>query len=95
MEGDQQQKRRRQHGAKLTSPPTLRVFVNAVALELPSGSSALDAVAAFDATEAGGVRDGVRLITDSRGLPLDPATVMSAGSILRVVSARARPADES
>jgi hypothetical protein len=73
----------------------LRVFVNAVPLDLPTGSSALDAVAAFDVNEASGVRDGVRLITDSRGLPLDPSTVMSAGSILRVVSARVRPADES
>jgi hypothetical protein len=41
------------------------------------------------------VADGLRVITDSRGLPLEPSTVMSAGSILRVVSARARPADES
>jgi hypothetical protein len=73
----------------------LRIFVNAVPLDLPTGSSALDAVAAFDANEACGVRDGARLITDSRGLPLDPSTVMSAGSILRVVSARTRPADES
>ena len=73
----------------------MRIFVNATPLELPQGSSALDAITAFDAKEALGVRDGLRLITDSRGLPLDPSTVMSAGSILRVISSRARPTDES
>jgi hypothetical protein len=74
---------------------SLKVFVNSHPLDLPSGSSALEAVRAFDANEASAVTDGLRVITDSRGLPLEPSTVMSAGSILRVVSARARPADES
>jgi hypothetical protein len=73
----------------------LRLFVNSSPLDLPPGSSALDAVRAFDANEAQGVSEGLRLITDSRGLPLDPGTVMHAGSILRVISARSRPADES
>jgi hypothetical protein len=73
----------------------LRVFVNSHPLDLPSGASALEAVRAFDANEASAVSEGLRVITDSRGLPLAPSTVMSAGSILRVVSARARPADES
>jgi len=73
----------------------VRVFVNSRPLDLPSGSNALEAVRAFDAQEAAGVDAGLRLITDSRGLPLPPSTVMSAGSILRVVSARARSADES
>jgi len=73
----------------------LKVFVNSRPLDLPVGSSALDAVRAFDAGEASAVSEGLRVITDSRGLPLEPSTAMSAGSILRVVSARARPADES
>ena len=73
----------------------LRVFVNGTALDLPSGSSALDAVRAFDASEAPAVSEGLRIITDSRGLPLAPSTVMSAGSILRVVPSRPRPAAES
>ncbi len=73
----------------------LRVFVNSIALDLPVGSDALAAVRAFDASEASAVSEGLRVITDSRGLPLAPSTVMSAGSILRVVSARTRSADES
>jgi hypothetical protein len=55
----------------------------------------LDAVRAFNPQEATAVNDGLRLVTDSRGLPLDPSTVMSAGSILRVVSSRSRSTDES
>jgi len=70
---------------------TVRVFVNSTPLDLSSGSSALDAVLAFSADEAAGVKDGVRIITDSRGLPLSPTTVMSAGSILRVIPSRPRP----
>jgi hypothetical protein len=81
--------------SRLFRPSPLRVFVNSHPLDLPGGSSALEAVRAFDASEASAVTDGSRVITDSRGLPLAPSTVMSAGSILRVVSARARPADES
>jgi hypothetical protein len=73
----------------------VKVFVNSHPLDLPVGSSALEAVRAFDANEASAVSEGSRVITDSRGLPLAPATVMSAGSILRVVSARVRSADES
>jgi hypothetical protein len=73
----------------------LRVFVNSHPLDVPVGSSALEAVRAFEASEASAVTDGLRVITDSRGLPLAPSTVMSAGSILRVVSARSRSADES
>jgi len=44
----------------------------------------------FDAAAAAEVGSGQRTITDSRGLPLDPATVMGAGSILRVVAVRDR-----
>jgi hypothetical protein len=73
----------------------MRVFVNSTPLDLPSGASALDAVHAFDAGEATAVSAGSRLITDSRGLPLDPTTVMHAGGILRVVAARPRSADAS
>jgi len=73
----------------------LRVFVNSRPLDLPTGSVALDAVRAFDTGEASAVTDGSRIITDSRGLPISPSTVMSAGSILRVVASRPRQADPS
>jgi hypothetical protein len=36
------------------------------------------------------VAAGERALTDSRGLPLAPDTVLAAGSILRIVSGRRR-----
>ena len=79
----------------LFAPRPLRVFVNSTPLDLPPNSTARDAVRAFDTNAADDVSDGRRTITDSRGLPLDPATVMSAGSILRLVAARDRSAADA
>jgi len=73
----------------------VRVFVNATGVDVPAGSSALDAVRAFDAAVAADVSAGARLITDSRGLPIDAETPMAAGSILRLVARRDRAANES
>ena len=67
---------------------TVRVFVNAAGLDVPAGSTALDAVRVWSADEADGVAAGRRLITDSRGLPLAPDAAIAAGSILRVVANR-------
>jgi hypothetical protein len=50
----------------------------------------LDAVRAWNAEAAGEVTAGGRIITDSRGLPLDAAAPMSAGSILRLIAKRDR-----
>ena len=69
-----------------------RVFVNAAGVDVPSGTTALDAVRAWDAAAAAEVVGGRRLITDSRGLPLDASSVMSAGSIIRLVANRDRAA---
>jgi hypothetical protein len=68
----------------------VRVFVNATGIEVPAGATALDAVKAWNAEAAGEVTAGRRIITDSRGLPLDAAAPMSAGSILRLVAKRDR-----
>ena len=70
----------------------VRVFVNAAGVDVPPGATALDAVRAWNADAARDVADGARLITDSRGLPIDGATPMSAGSILRLVANRGRDA---
>ncbi|MDB4878076.1 MAG: hypothetical protein JWM41_4522 [Gemmatimonadetes bacterium] len=82
----------------------VRVFVNASGVEVPAGSTALDAVRAWNDDAAREVVAGTRVITDSRGLPIDGGTPMPAGSILRLVAKRdrdaaaepaAEPADES
>ena len=70
----------------------VRVFVNAVGVDVPAGSTALDAVRAWNADAAAEVTAGARLITDSRGLPIDGSAPMSAGSILRLVAKRDRAA---
>jgi hypothetical protein len=72
----------------------IRVFVNANAVDVVAGSTAIDAVRAWSADAAQEVGDGSRLITDSRGLPIDAASPMSAGSILRLVAKRDRASDE-
>jgi hypothetical protein len=69
----------------------IRVFVNATGIDVPPGSTALDAVRVWSAGAAEDVAGGRRLITDSRGLPLDASAPMSAGSILRLVAVRDRP----
>jgi hypothetical protein len=72
----------------------VRVFVNGSAIDVPAGSAALDAVRAWNADAASDVSGGARLITDSRGLPIDAETPMSAGSILRLIAKRgAAPSD--
>lgn len=70
----------------------VRVFVNGTGVDLPAGSGALDAVRAWNAALADDVSAGGRIITDSRGLPLDPASPVSAGSILRIIVRRERTA---
>lgn len=67
--------------------------MNAGGVDIPAGGTALDAVRASSDELAREVEAGRRLITDSRGLPIDPATPMSAGSILRLVANRAAARD--
>lgn len=67
---------------------TIRAYVNGRGVEVPVGASAIDAVRAWDIEAAGQVMAGDRALTDSRGLPLDPSTVLAGGSIIRIVSGR-------
>jgi hypothetical protein len=71
---------------------TIRVFVNGQGIDVSSGATALDAVRRWNTSAAQSVEDGARLITDSRGLPIDPSTPLSAGAILRLVANRERAA---
>ena len=68
----------------------VRVFVNASPVDIPAGSTALDAVRTWNHDAANDVTNDRRVITDSRGLPIDPSTTMSAGSILRLIAKRER-----
>jgi hypothetical protein len=72
----------------MTAVP-LRVFVNAEGVDVPPGTSALECVRAWRSDEADAVASGKRMITDSRGLPIDATTTATAGSIFRTVTLRA------
>ena len=65
------------------------VFVNSAKIELSAESTALDAVRLFSEVAARDVLDGTRVITDDRGLPIVPDTLVHGGSIFRLVPARA------
>jgi hypothetical protein len=72
----------------------MRVFVNATAVDVGDGSTALDCVRQWRAAEGDAVSAGQRLIMDSRGLPVHSDAAAHAGSIYRTVPARATARDE-
>lgn len=78
----------------MTGPSTFRAFVNGTGVNVPHGATVLDAVRAADPEAAAAVAGGTRAIADSRGLAIDPATPVTGGAVLRVVSAKARRAGE-
>jgi hypothetical protein len=69
---------------------TVRVFVNGIGLDAPTGGTALDAVALHGAGEADRVRSGALVVTDSRGLPVPPNMPLFNGAVLRLVPNRER-----
>lgn len=73
------------------------VFVNSQKVEISNDATALDAVRLWNEGAAKEVADGVRVLLDDRGLPIDPSTVVHGGSIFRLVPARAAgdPSDEA
>ena len=79
--------------ADAPSPRPLRVYVNERGVDVPPGATALDAARAHDPGEGDAVAAGTRLLTDSRGLPVDPASAAYGGAIYRLVPARRPAAD--
>ena len=73
----------------------LTIFVEGKLVHAPPGSTALDALRELDSSRAADVLSGLRVITDSRGLPIPHDTPAFDGAIYRVVRARAaQAADE-
>ena len=64
---------------------TIRVFVNASAVDLPAGADVAEAVRAFDATLGPSIASGAAYVTDGRGIEIEPAARLTGGAILRVV----------
>jgi hypothetical protein len=69
----------------------VRVYVNGRGIDVPVGSTAVAAVRLADRGEGAEIDAGRRAIADSRGLPVDPATTVFGGAILRTVANRAKP----
>ena len=65
------------------------VFVNSAKIEISSDSTALDAVRKWNEHAARELSEGLRILLDDRGLPIDAGATVHAGSIFRLVLARA------
>lgn len=74
---------------------TVRVYINARPVDVDAAATALDAVQAWDETEAVAVRNGERLITDSRGIVTANNTPVHNGAIFRIVRARQIAGEDS
>ena len=72
----------------------MRVFVNAVPLEVGSGADVGAAVRALDPELERKVAGGSAYVTDARGIEIPPDAVLAEGSILRVVVSARRAAEE-
>jgi hypothetical protein len=63
----------------------IRVFVNAGAIDLPTGAAVLDAIRSTDPTLLAKILTGAAYVTDGRGIEMDLETPLMSGAILRVV----------
>jgi hypothetical protein len=71
------------------------VFGNGARVESAERAPVIEAVRQWDAEAAREVESGGRVLTDSRGLPMDPSSEVVAGTIVRVVGARERDAGDA
>jgi hypothetical protein len=76
----------------MNRPETLRVFIDAKGVDVRPGATAIDAVEALDSTLAQAVRDGQKVLTDSRGLPVEATSALESGAIFRLIPRRDRAA---
>lgn len=74
---------------------TVRVYINARPIDVAASATALEAVETWDATVAAAVRNGERLITDSRGIVADNNSGVHNGAIFRIVRARQTVDDDT
>jgi hypothetical protein len=72
----------------------MRVFVNAVPLEVGMGADVRAAVRALDAELERKLAGGAAFVTDARGIEVPPDATLAEGSILRVVVSARRAAGE-
>jgi hypothetical protein len=76
----------------MTRPEMLRVFIDAHGVDVPPGATAIDAVESYDKAIAQAVRQGEKILTDSRGLPVEGSGALESGAIFRIIPKRDRSA---
>ena len=74
---------------------TVRVYINAEAIDVPASATAIEAIEAWNSVVAGTVRSGDRLITDSRGIVTANGSPVHNGAIFRVIRARQASTDDN
>jgi hypothetical protein len=74
---------------------TVRVYINARAVDVDAAATAIQAVEAWDTAQAEAVRKGERMITDSRGIGTPNDTPVQNGAIFRIVRARQPDVEDS
>jgi hypothetical protein len=74
---------------------TVRIYINAKPVEVEASATALDAIEAWDETQAAAIRRGERLITDSRGIVTANETRVHNGAIFRIIRARQASDDDT
>jgi hypothetical protein len=67
---------------------SVRVYINGRPVDVEAGSPILQAIHAYDPTEAAAVERGDRTLTDSRGLPTPSDAPVHNGAIFRIIRAR-------
>jgi hypothetical protein len=72
----------------------MRVFVNAVPVDIGKGAGVRAAVRALDAELERKLAAGAAFVTDARGIEVDPEAALAEGAILRVVVSARRDARE-
>jgi hypothetical protein len=72
----------------------MRVFVNAVPLEVEKGAAVRDAVLALDGELERRLVAGAAFVTDARGIEVPLESALAEGAILRVVVSARRGAGE-
>jgi hypothetical protein len=76
----------------MNRPETLRVFIDARGVDVSPDAKAIDAVEKLDPAIAAAVRAGEKILTDSRGLPIDGGSALESGAIFRIIPRRDRSA---
>jgi hypothetical protein len=74
---------------------TVRVYINAHAVDVAKTATVLEAVDEWDSTIGAAVRNGERKITDSRGIVTANDGPVHNGAIFRIVRARQTAAEDN